>query len=1304
MDPSSNTPDSKNQTEEKKPKMIVHKTVLKKKIKHQNISLSDAETNKNIAHILEIKKKLRSRPLIPKNEQEMVRKLVLDEETIQKLEKFPTFKKICILQSSLKYMQSIKERFEFNKDDVLKKLRENCQEYYKYKILSKNIFRHCGMNSKFDEVFEYNLIDDAKNYLKSNYQPLNDFLFLLRNNNKYMLKIIENCSEATYEEFSDFIVHFCYEDTSKGSFDQDELLTLVYLLIEKLILIDLPKNLEKDDYNTPINYLKNNILYQIFKNFTRKIDIRNFLCNVLGRPILRMETFRMPLSVDIKVINNYLRITNFVNDNMTESILVKSKSELTKSQYSRQKKNLVGKNRKSNPKNISFSSNSMGGCGQFLKRATKINLGGGESEIVLLSQKMTQDVESIKEKDEENENNKEDENDNKEEDNKENENNDDEENKENNDDEPDNIDEVVLDPFFEENSITIDYLKNKLKEYETKNSSNNVDIAMKEYLIFLLKDTEKKIEEIKNKKNNLYSEDDDENSTEIYSNSKIIKNLKSMRLIKQKDSFNQLVDSLLKNQKRVIKRISKIIKKFRKKLNSAPYSLQLISTIIEKLLNKKYGNTLSCFQKYMFRMQFIFGNILFPILKNPDYNGIIHTDVLSKISEENLTMFYEILNKMISGNLFDNEKTPYLTLFNKFILEKIPEIFELVDIYFNKTVPFSNRIQNLFDSSDDINSESRNINYDYFTENPTENIKYQSICFSWQIIYLMVLTLNKCTDYFITDNKDEFSKNIFQKIFDNQTTYINNFINEKRNELSNYFFLLNTSYKKSFENKLLSILRENFIEIIPKKSQDMITAFKKCISEVLAYTNMLHKESFNSFTERIDEIYVDEETIKKLDEIIKKEGGSRGNSLLRLNSENYQKIKPGAFKLNLVGLGTDESEDADFKDEIYPQIKENILYEIGHDFDDDYIKRIIFCCNFIDLYLENIPLEYRINNYNKLFLDLIKDEQTNINYLTNKFLFQFQLKIKGGEKLNLVSSNYYKQLKNMETCKCVEYLYSKVCVPKGLIINKNLQTGIIESMKYEPQENNSNINNGQNYINEPIMSFIEKFPNFHEFEDQVDDIIKLQEKIGVPDVLNEYFKSLRNIVKNEKVLKRFDKNEIDNLIIDLENYILLKLYDKIYPSKSNKEDIIFYNKCLRLDFIKPENYIQDKNIVNEKLWKTCIDYLNEIDYKLTPLDKLKSFQKAIDVLQNSISFCSGKDKLGMDDVVNPMTYIIIKSKPKNIFSNYDYCEMYLNSELSKKQYGVLLSQLGLAKNVIMNMKYTDLIGVTEEEFGKDELV
>ena len=133
-----------------------------------------------------------------------------------------------------------------------------------------------------------------------------------------------------------------------------------------------------------------------------------------------------------------------------------------------------------------------------------------------------------------------------------------------------------------------------------------------------------------------------------------------------------------------------------------------------------------------------------------------------------------------------------------------------------------------------------------------------------------------------------------------------------------------------------------------------------------------------------------------------------------------------------------------------------------------------------------------------------------------------------------------------------------------------------------------------------------------------------------------------------------------------------------------------------------ENIIEDKKIINENLLGQAIQFLDDIEDNLTPMDKIKSIAKVFEIIQNSIKFSSGKDELGVDDFTKPLIYIIIKSKPKHFCSNYQYCELYLNSDLCKGQYGIIMSQIGMAIENIKGMKYNDLIGVSEEKFGKDE--
>ena len=101
---------------------------------------------------------------------------------------------------------------------------------------------------------------------------------------------------------------------------------------------------------------------------------------------------------------------------------------------------------------------------------------------------------------------------------------------------------------------------------------------------------------------------------------------------------------------------------------------------------------------------------------------------------------------------------------------------------------------------------------------------------------------------------------------------------------------------------------------------------------------------------------------------------------------------------------------------------------------------------------------------------------------------------------------------------------------------------------------------------------------------------------------------------------------------------------------------------------------------------------------------MEIIDKAFEIINNSITFNTGKVNLGVDDETKPLIYAIIKSKPKNINSNYKYCELYLDSEVGMGNSGIVLSQLYMFINIIKNMKYNDLIGVSEEQFGKDEVI
>ena len=695
---------------------------------------------------------------------------------IQDLDSLSTIQKILLLQKLLKEMTSEKQRFIDNKNKMLEKLDSNCYKYYQNLIYMKEIFNYCN-NQRPEDNIKYEIISNPKNYLKEVYQPLYDFCFLIRNDNLLMLKIIELTDNYLFKELSYVLVHFLYVNVTKSSFEEDELMIIIYLLLEKTILKNLPDKIG-NNINIPISYFNKSFLSFVFKDLTRKIDVRNFLCSILNNFIIRMESFSTSLSVDISTVNKFL---NF-RERMKFHSFIKNMSSLKEEEVHKIRKNF----QKLKKNDELFKKNTTGNM--QLKRAKKIVLGesvmdkkynnnniNNSGKLITLEEALSRqdflyEKEETKVSEEiKNSNYKKFEkrnteiNDNKIKKDIENNNNliinisknktEQEKGKKidleaakrkreiilknRQENELDQDGKVKIDDFFELNSITFKKLKDFLSQYENnKDSKNTTNLAMKEYLnnlISAVKDQKEKINknDSGDKEFSLNEENKDKDDNEIYSTSLIIDELKSIREIKEDRSFRSLMRKIRFNHRVITNIIKDIINKLKDNLVSSPYCLKIIAKMIDVLLNKyniSYKNKLSNYQIFMFKINFLIGTIILPIFKNPEYNGVVSNIVISDLTKENLTIISNIFDKIIIGSLFNKTKDKYMTIFNKFIIETMPMFFELVQ-NIEKNFDLPDMIKNLIDNSNE-SLEKRNINYNFFVVNKNENIDYQSICLS----------------------------------------------------------------------------------------------------------------------------------------------------------------------------------------------------------------------------------------------------------------------------------------------------------------------------------------------------------------------------------------------------------------------------------------------------------------------------------------------------------------------------------------------------------------------------------------------
>jgi len=224
-----------------------------------------------------------------------------DNKKNTNLESVSSIDKILEIQKLLNKLNSVKRLFKENKDKMVNKLYLNSKSYFENKVKIKEVFD----TNKIGEQMTYTLKDDPEQSLAS-YQSLYDFYFLIRNDHLLLLNIIEKADKTTYEELSYFLVHFLYENITNESYTENKLMIIIYLLLEKLIIEDLPDSIDEKNENIPSTFLNDTFIYYVNKNLTRKLGVRKFLNDILKSFILRMENRNQFLTVEISMVNQFL--------------------------------------------------------------------------------------------------------------------------------------------------------------------------------------------------------------------------------------------------------------------------------------------------------------------------------------------------------------------------------------------------------------------------------------------------------------------------------------------------------------------------------------------------------------------------------------------------------------------------------------------------------------------------------------------------------------------------------------------------------------------------------------------------------------------------------------------------------------------------------------------------------------------------------------------------------------------------------------------------------------------------------------
>ena len=199
------------------------------------------------------------------------------------------------LKLILQQQRSVETSVKLQKQKTIEQFSSKCKEIYKKKIeiqliTKKNRQMFKSYNSNRDNIKDKDLIKIDNKISKFNitdisseyeYNSLKEFLFCFRKNNELMLRLIECIDNKQCEILVPFLCHFFYENFFMESTEQEEILYIIYLLLEK----------EIDSLYTPSvsTFLDQSFVSKFLTEMGNRYEIKHYIEIILNYLIVNIE-------------------------------------------------------------------------------------------------------------------------------------------------------------------------------------------------------------------------------------------------------------------------------------------------------------------------------------------------------------------------------------------------------------------------------------------------------------------------------------------------------------------------------------------------------------------------------------------------------------------------------------------------------------------------------------------------------------------------------------------------------------------------------------------------------------------------------------------------------------------------------------------------------------------------------------------------------------------------------------------------------------------------------------------------------
>ena len=694
-----------------------------------------------------------------------------------------------------------------------------------------------------------------------------------------------------------------------------------------------------------------------------------------------------------------------------------------------------------------------------------------------------------------------------------------------------------------------------------------------------------------------------------------------------------------------------------------PNIIKYINKIIYSIIDK-INPTLSIFEKNIFISQFFFNKLLFPILLNPSIYALINDFIISDYTIFNITTIMSIINTFVTGKFYKDTKIEgQYTPLNWYFLSKMPKLLEFFEKASNINLP--EYIERLINNDKDLDFE-----YNYFNENKDVQVISKNILFSFDDFYYLYLNIEKNKDI-LFDDKNE------------KTRVIKKAIKRLRENEYKIDKIKKTLEKnEGNEKSSININSKKTTKTFEKETEENKT---KTLKYFLISDLLFNKKIFNLKNEKEYFNIKEEKNQDKNDKIIIKAKNFICGFLYNYYSlEDIHLSNKSGDKFNTFNI-LKKLKNYTITSDLYR--KEKIPYEW-------YIDSIIE-------YLKKLPEKYTQNDFYLLYQELENDIKNSIK------IYDFEEISLLANKIKLLNNNhlYYEDAKkiliDIDLNKRVQVILEKVKIPMEIkfAYTPKKKTFILTPILSSPISVyfSSRI---FSYLEikscQTINQFISIFPDLNEYlKNQDNNILDVIKELDIPKKLEQYFDYIEEqLKKSENVI------EIKDIKIKIYDYVMEKLYDKLFPDDPDENEFLIFKNCVKGSWVELKHFIKGKDdYILENFIPDTNYYFQQIINEKSPRKKLLYMDKIFACIQN-LGLLNGDKFEGTDEILSILNFAFIKNKPLGIYTSCKYMQLFMGDKKNKGEGHQLSQLLGLCQQM-MNFNNTCLYDVTEEEFNKN---